>query len=328
MKKEFLLAAALFTLILGASLVLVVSKAGGAGDPAPILCEAGMRNVIASAQGNVYDMGGADSYEAPDFNYLVAYAVQGSDLIDPQYAEVPADLKDEQGDAELQLSAWRIFTNLIPASERAIVAEYRPFTDGFENTLAAVDQTEADLTLWVLDIDLADLQNTDSLLFTLIHEYAHILTLNATQVIPDREVYENWNDPILLKEKAAACPTYFTGTGCSYADAYINVFYQRFWADIEPEWSDIDAMQYADDLLPYYAALFQFYKAHPGRFIDDYSVTHPAEDIAESFAYFIFYPRPDGVTLREQKINFFYGYPELVHLREEILNNACVLEIE
>ncbi|HNO32524.1 MAG TPA: hypothetical protein PKI78_12115, partial [Anaerolineales bacterium] len=322
-KKEFLPAALLFAVILAVSLALTVNGADGAGEGKAAYCPVGMQAVIASAQGDVYDMSGAESYESPAFNYLVTYTVEGDDISDPQYDDVPGDLHDEQADAGLQLNAWRIFTDLIPAPERAMVAEYRPFTDGFENTLAAVDQTESDLTQWTLDIDIADQQDPASLLFTLIHEYAHILTLNDSQVTPDREVYENWDDPVLLKEKAAACPTYFTGTGCSHADSYINAFYLRFWADVEPEWSVIDEMQYADDLLPYYDALYRFYKTHPGRFIDDYAVTHPAEDIAESFTYFVFAPRPNGVTLKEQKINFFYGYPELVQLRGQILNGAC-----
>lgn len=325
MKKEFMLAVFLFAVILGISLALTVTQSDPAEDSPAAFCPVDMQDVIASAQGDVYDMSGTDedTYETPDFNYLVTYSVRGDEITDPQYLSVPDDLKDEQADTDLQTSAWRIFAEVIPAQDRAMVVQYRSFTDGYENILAAVDQTEGDLTQWVLDIDIADLQDPDSLLFTLIHEFAHILTLNASQVTPDREVYDNWNDPVLLIEKAAACPTYFTGTGCSHADSYIHAFYRRFWADIEPEWSVIDAMQYEDDLLAYYEALYQFYESHPGQFVDDYAVTHPAEDIAESFTYFVFSPRPSGVTLSEQKINFFYGYPELVRLREDILSGVC-----
>jgi hypothetical protein len=59
--------------------------------------------------------------------------------------------------------------------------------------------------------------------------------------------------------------------------------------------------------------------------VDDYSTTHPAEDIAESFTYFVFGPKPTGNSIKEQKIAFFYEYPELIHLRENILSGACSL---
>jgi len=55
-------------------------------------------------------------------------------------------------------------------------------------------------------------------------------------------------------------------------------------------------------------------------------VTHPAEDIAESFTYFVFTPKPTGNSIKEQKIAFFYEYPELVKLRSDILNGACSLD--
>jgi hypothetical protein len=57
--------------------------------------------------------------------------------------------------------------------------------------------------------------------------------------------------------------------------------------------------------------------------VSDYSVTHPAEDIAESFAFFVLSPQPAGESIAEQKIRFFYEYPELIDLRAEILQNLC-----
>ena len=309
--------------ILGVVLGRYASNALVAEAPNTV-CAVTMTEVIASAKGDVYNMEGASDYDEPDSFYLATYSVQGDAITEPAYKSVPNDLKDEQKDSTLQNEAWKIFADLIPPQDRQMVAQYNVFTDGYSNTLAAVDQTRDDPSQWVLEIDIADLQDKDSLVFTMIHEYAHILTLNASQVTPDQEIVDDPSNLSLQVSKAAACPNYFTGTGCSYKDSYIHVFYNRFWAGINDEWKKIDALQYGtEDLTPYYDGLYNFYKTYQDQFLDDYSTTHPDEDIAEAFAYFVFSPKPTGNSIKEQKVTFFYEYPELVELRTSILNSLC-----
>jgi hypothetical protein len=205
-----------------------------------------------------------------------------------------------------------------------MVTQYLVFTDGYSNTLAAVDQSVNDSTDWILEIDIADIKDKDAFIFTMIHEYAHILTLNASQVTLDQEIVDDPTNLSLQESRAAACKNYFTGTGCSDENSYIDDFYHRFWLGIDEEWKSIDALQYeTEDLTPYYDALYNFYKTHQDQFVDDYATTHPAEDIAESFAYFVFSPKPAGSSIKEQKVAFFYEYPELVELRANILGNLC-----
>lgn len=291
-------------------------------------CPLTMTEIIASAQGDVYAMDeSAADYVTPDFRYLTSYSVEGDSITNPELKDIPAALEPQQADSASQQEAWQVFATLIPPADRDMVVEFNVFTDGFENTLAAVGQLSDSPTDWMLEVDVADLEDKDSLIFTLIHEYAHLLTLNASQVEPDKELVDDPFNPDLQIEKGAACTYYFTGTGCSYEDSYINAFYNRFWIDLEEEWSVIDVMQYDEDAsLEYYAALYAFYKEHQDQFVDDYSVTHPTEDIAESFTYFVFSPKPTGNSIKEQKIKFFYEYPELVQLRSDILNGACSLE--
>ncbi len=330
MKKEFALALTLFAFILVAVLVLAASQ--NRLQPAQQLnentaCTVAMTEIIASGQGDVYNMEGAEVYEDPDFAYLVIYSVEGNEITDPSFESVPVDWLDEQKNSALQAEAWQLFADVIPAQNRDMIAKYRVFTDGADNTLAAVEQNPEDITQWILDVDMADIENKDLLLSTLVHEYAHVLTLSASQVIPDQEVVDNWNDYALLQKKAVACPDYFTDTGCSYSNSYINAFYNRFWLDIADEWAKISAMQHeSKDLVPYYNALYQFYLSHSDEFVDDYATTHPTEDIAESFTYFVFSPKPTGDSIKEQKIRFFYEYPELVELRASILDGACSME--
>ena len=290
------------------------------------VCALSMEQVIESGLGDVYNYEEVTEFEEPTTYKLADYSVEGDMLTNPVLKSVPVDLRDERGNSALQSEAWGMFIELIPAQDRQMVAEFKVFTDGYSNTLAAVDQSEQDLSLWVLEVDIADLEDRDALIFTMIHEYAHLLTLNASQVTPDADTYKDPYNLELQREKAADCPNYFAGTGCSHADSYIHTFYTRFWMDIHAEWQKIDELQYGTtDYVPYYNALYDFYLAHRDQFVGDYAVTHPAEDIAESFTHFVFSPRPVGNSIKEQKIAFFYEYPELVQLREDILNGVCSL---
>lgn len=286
-----------------------------------------MDHVIEGGQGDVYDYEGVETLEEPLVTDLVLYRVEGDAITHPAYDAVPSDLLDQQRDSALQNEAWQLFAALIPPPNRELVKQFNVFTDGPDNTLAAVDLTDVDSPYWKLEVDIADLANRGELIFTLIHEYAHLLTLNHTQVDADADALNFPDDLDLQKEKAAACPGYYTGIGCSRPDSYIQAFYTRFWADIESEWAAVDEMQYEPGgSLDYYNALYDFYQNHRDRFLDDYAVTHPAEDIAESFTYFVFSPKPVGDSIRERKIRFFYEYPELVRVRGEILNGACGLK--
>lgn len=49
---------------------------------------------------------------------------------------------------------------------------------------------------------------------------------------------------------------------------------------------------------------------------------YTAEDIAEVWIHFVVQALPDGDTVTEQKILFFYDYPELVELRSEIASRT------
>jgi len=289
-------------------------------------CSLSMKQIYQSGLGDVYDFDGVTNFDEPPFYYLAHYDVAGDEAINPDFNPIPADVPDAYTDVAAQQKAWSVFTQLIPSQDREMVIEFNIFTDGYSNTLAAVDRSKRDISMWSLEADVADLEDIDSLVFTMIHEYAHLLTLQSSQVAPDAELAENFNDPVLLNEKEHLCQNYFTGMGCSYADSYINIFYERFWTDIHDEWKKIDMLQYADDDVSYYNALYDFYTTHQDQFVGDYAVTHPTEDIAESFTHFVFSPKPVGNSIREQKVLFFYEYPELVRLREDILNGACKLK--
>lgn len=273
----------------------------------------------------------ANELETADFDesdaevryYLVTYLIQDEALTEPYYYDdVSSNLLEEQGGTFLHQKIWNYFSALIPYKFRPHLTEFSIFTDGAGGALAAVAQTHTHMEQWGLEVDIADVNDYYTLSFNLIHEFAHLLTLSPSQVPPSLAIFNNPEDNQIYLKETSACSTFYPGEGCSNPNSYINQFYDRFWLDIYEEWNEIN-LEEDEDL--YYEKLDNFYYQYKDQFLTDYAVTHPAEDIAESFAFFIFSQKPDGdTTIAEQKILFFYEYPELVEMRAEILNNLCV----
>ncbi len=51
-------------------------------------------------------------------------------------------------------------------------------------------------------------------------------------------------------------------------------------------------------------------------------ISNPEEDIAEAWTMFVLNPKPAGDSIAEEKMLFFYDYPELVKLRAEIASRT------
>src|SRR3990172_4142267 len=251
---------------------------------------------------------------------LVTYNISGNELIDPYYENVSSDLRDEQNNIEIHQQVWDYFRALVPANEREGIGEYSIITDGQGGTLAAVAQTQSDLNLWALQVDIADTGNYYELTYTLLHELGHLLTLGPDQVPPSLAIFNDPDDDNIYFEEASACPDYFPGEGCANPHSYINDFYNRFWIDVHEEWNEINLEEDSDI---YYEKLDEFYYKYEDRFVTSYAATSPEEDIAEAFTFFVFSPEPAGEPIAEQKVLFFYQYPELVDLRANLLGNMC-----
>lgn len=251
---------------------------------------------------------------------LVTFSVSGDVLSDPQYTEdLPAEIIPYQLDAPAQEKIWTFITEVIPVEQRSELNHFVIFTDGVNKTLGAVEQS-VDPQHWMLEMDIEDAGNLDDLSTTLIHEFAHLLTLNETQVQTDYAVLDHPDDQAIYDQEAQVCPTYFMYEGCSRPDSYINAFFMHFWGDIFDEWKSIHAQT---DETTQEQKLDSFFQEYADRFVSDYAVYSPEEDIAESFMFFIFSPKPSPEDTAAQKILFFYDYPELAILREHILGGLC-----
>ena len=285
-----------------------------------LACVNNLANILYESENN--------SYAGPELQSeftLVTYTVSGNAITDPVYVRpISIDLKPYQEDTASQEKIWQFVIDIIPADQRTLITRFVIFTDGVSNSLGAVEQTD-DPHNWMLEMDIEDAKNFPDLSTTLIHELGHLLTLNDSQVATDFEVFNNPDDQQIYDREAAACSTYFMFEGCSHLDSYINTFYDHFWPNIYDEWQVINAETDQDALDQ---ELDRFYQEYADLFVSSYAATSPDEDIAESFMYFIFKPKPSGASIAEEKYLFFYDYPEMVSLRDRILENLCTYEAE
>lgn len=200
---------------------------------------------------------------------------------------------------------WELFAKIIPTYYRADFKLYSVYDDEDDSTVAVVYQNDDDITLWNLDVNRAlfydesgNLDPKESI-HTLIHEFSHVLTLSKTQV-----EYITQDDDV--DDFQANCRSTFISEWCLKNTAFLELFIKKFWS---PE--DVEATEVNQE---------DIYPGNEDKFVTDYAATNPAEDIAETFTYFVLKPKPTGNTIADKKIQFFYEFENLVNLRKVIRN--------
>ena len=286
-------------------------------------CPLLLADIINSGTSDVYIQSGRldKNFKEQGSIFLVTYEITGDRISGPHIEPVPDELEDERNDRSTHESIWKYFASIVPGDRRSFVSEFSVFTDGRGNHLAAVSPTFLDDEQWTLYVDILDSEDYYDLTYTLIHEEGHLLTLNAEQVPPSDAISKFPDNETVYKQEVSACPQYFTGEGCSNPDSYINQFFDRFWTHLYTEWEQIDL---EDDEDARSIMLEDFYKVYQDQFLSDYAPTSPAEDIAESWTFFVLSPKPELNSIASEKILFFYEYPELVELRTQILEQVCM----
>ena len=196
----------------------------------------------------------------------------------------------------LTQTVWDTFVRVVtPDFAAEVMAQYRVGDAPDSDTLAYVYQDD-DPDQWILATNLATSEDRPSLIATLVHEYAHILTLDGQEM--DRD--------------AASCDTIDLSEGCALGDSYLWNFEQQFWAGYDESAPGADN----DDA----DVAYEFYLAHEDDFVSDYAATNVVEDIAESFMTFVLEDQPTdpSASVTAAKLDFFWQYPELEALRERI----------
>jgi hypothetical protein len=291
--------------------------------PKPITCtdddclEACLKRIEKTVSHVEYEpLTGAYAENEIDLN-LVYYEVKDGQLGKPQFLYVPEAFKPFQQDTNSQQTIWRYASSLLPPDQLKWISGFEIFkSSNYSGRVSPGGSYQDDRTHWTLGIELEYAQDPVDVTYTLVHEYGHMLSLNTDQ-IPESDFYYSWlQDPTHCKQLA-------TPYGCSKSDSYMNQFYQYFWTDLLEEWEKtvdgpgMDTPKEADALVQ------KFYDKHSKRFVDDYAATNIDEDFAETFMYFVLLPKPEEGGSINQKIRFFYKFPELVALRQQMIQNIC-----
>lgn len=226
---------------------------------------------------------------------------------------------------------WEIVKRIYPEEFRNELGKIGLFRDGPDNTLGAIYRDIEDLDKYTLVVDLDDIYangsiNLDLVEYISIHELGHIISLDETQLTITQSLYTARSEEEFLNRLEISknlCKTFYPFDGCSKTDSYINQFFQNYWAGQRyDEWSEINSIENQDAQLN---AMRDFYEKYYLEFVTAYGATDPSEDISESFAAFVIRdnkPNNNTVLISEKKILFFYNYPELINLREDIRANT------
>lgn len=215
------------------------------------------------------------------------FAVTGDHVLRPDGTLDP----EPEGRAR---DVWEQFVRVAtPAFVASDLTGYRTGDDPDNDTLAYVTSDDDDPTKWVFAANLAYADDADLLLSTLVHEYAHLLSLGRDDADP----------------AATTCETEWTGAGCLLADSDLERFAQRFWAGYTdaPARDNVDADVAAE-----------FYGAHEEDFVSEYAATNASEDFAETFATYVVEPGGARDSVIGEKFAFFDGLPEYADARDRI----------
>jgi hypothetical protein len=235
--------------------------------------------------------------ESPDDSTTVAaYAVVRGQLVPD------GPLTVSKADQAAQSAIWKAVTALVPADLLKLVSRLEFLqnpesaseteTDGW--ALQSEDSQSFTLGLNLTNATAAfvdkDPDSRPAFQQTIIHEFGHVLSFRASQM------------------DEAAMETLQIDEGTLKSDAYLNVFYQKFWKSVYPNHGTAAT---SDD------EGTKLYLTAPTSFVSEYAATGPLEDFAETFAWFVTHDKPKGKAVLDQKIALFFTWPELVSFREQ-----------
>lgn len=188
-------------------------------------------------------------------------------------------------------AVWDFLCSILPLEARQKIAEFNLFTDGASNILAYTSPVKegdvTDNTRFSISIDYYDVYDENGekrdwskLTYTILHEYGHVLLEDETQIDLSRGA--GTHDPAAFVE-----------------GSFRKDFYDAFWSGL----GDTGVGDY---------------EANPTRYVSRYGANYFHEDIADTFAVFVLGDVPQGDTVAEEKLRFFWADPDMTALRSAI----------
>ncbi len=228
-------------------------------------------------------------------------------------------IKNGSNNNDLANYYWKEFNRIFPQElTQKYIKRIVLMTDGIDEKTGALVNLTSKNNKWQLEIDIKDVnlktRNKKRLyqsVYTLVHEFGHLLTLNETQVRPT------------LKNEQDEGELYLTDEGEAYKKSYLNKFVSLFWKGALLKRWDVIQREHCYTEANCVEKLLDLYQNNSSEFLTDYAAESPEEDIVESWTAFVLRPkvrRPR--TIAHKKINFFYQFPELVAYRKMIRQNT------
>lgn len=232
---------------------------------------------------------------------ITLYRVQGENIFKIVDYQVSGQNLVYQQDTQEHQKLWRLVKKIIPVNHRTKISEFLIYNGDVNNTNGISVQINNDLSKWKLGLAINNSKgDQQKLIYTIVHEFGHILTLNNSQI--NSMIREN------------NCTNFYSYLGCSKNNSYINKFQNQFWSGI---WDSFLVAQDSGSL-----GIQSFYNTYNNHFLTSNSAVNPGEDIADVFATFVTRKNnSNGNSITEQKIQFMYNYSELVSLRNYIRTN-------
>jgi hypothetical protein len=234
-------------------------------------------------------------------------AKQGTfEAADPEYPDeekIIYALDDGAFDPELHpadAQLWDIIKTLAPTdSVLESVKEFIVYYDTEDTTLASVAAIDNINSEWSFEINYIAAEEFEELAPTIVHEFAHILSLQNAQT----------TTPIEEEGITDSCGNLLLAEGCLNDESYLDTFYELFWENTENYIGDTDRDE--DEAL-------SFFEDRQDSFVTDYAATNVVEDFAESFRAYVMEEPVDSDQTKDQKTNFFSNYSELTTYRTKV----------
>lgn len=228
-------------------------------------------------------------------------------------------IETDDNTSKLAKEQWKVFYGIFPKKvTQKYIKRLVLFSDGVDEKTGSLGTLSKENDEWQLGIDPKDVNfktnNKDRIyqsLYTLIHEFGHLITLNNTQIKPTEKTGQTEEEP------------YLTAEGEAFKNSYINLFVMRFWSgQLLKDWDFIQKKYCYVEQKSCVDKLYGLYKDNYSDFLTDYAAESPEEDIVESWTAFVLEKKVEKPeTVADQKINFFYQFPELVKYRKIIRKN-------
>ncbi|WP_418650473.1 hypothetical protein [Tenacibaculum aestuariivivum] len=226
---------------------------------------------------------------------------------------------NESNKNDLANDYWKEFTRIFPKElTKKYIKRIVLMTDGLDEKTGALVSLNSRNDKWQLEIDVKDVnlktrdkKRLHESIYTMVHEFGHLLTLNKTQIRPT------------TKRVQGEGQLYLTLEGEAYKKSYLNIFVNLFWKGALLDSWDVIQRDYCYTEANCVEKLYDLYQNNSSEFLTDYAAESPEEDIVESWTAFVLRPKiKKPRTIAHKKRNFFYQFPELVAYRKTIRQNT------